>query len=171
MSRALGKPLLDVFCMFVDRDDDTDAGVIMMHTQIKLLLKKSVHLETIIDDNRSYYRWPEPVCREFLETVFEYLALQTALNTYFVTLRPAIALFHVTIKSHMLLHCAIYSFGISPSMVWNYMGEDFMGRIKSLVLQNTAGTAWLKVNEKLVDQYCRGMNSFLVDDTFDTFRS
>ena len=141
-----------------------------MHAKLSLLLRKSDELETIIDDHKDEYRWSDSVCEYFLATTYDMLALQRAVSNWFHNQTPAIALFHTTIKSHMLVHVALYSFRINPSMVWNFMGEDFMKRMKTLCQQNTCATDWLDVNAKLIDQYCRGMDFFLLDDNMEYFR-
>ena len=164
--RHFGKPLLDVFDKYRKLAPDRR----LLHAQIRLLLKKSVELEVIIDDNKEFYRWPTPVCEQFLQSTFDLLELQRAVSNFFHNQEPAIALFHTTIKSHMQLHVALYSFGINPIMVWNFMGEDFMKRMKTLAQQNTSATPWLKVNAKMVDQYCRGMDFFLLDGNCEFFR-
>ena len=159
--RQFGKPLLDVFKLNCVKTGDK--AVDTMHQQIVLVLQRSVKLEQIIEDHKLEYRWDTPVCEDFLETTFDYLALQKALSNYFVGQSPPIALFNVTIKSHMVLHCALYNFGINPCMVWNYQGEDFMGRVKKLVQQNTNGLQWKAVNGACIEQYIRGMDLILRD--------
>ena len=154
--RALAKPLLDVFT--IHRSACSDPHLRLVNTQIRMLLKTSVSLENIIDDNRGVYRWPTVVCQRFMDETCKYLALQKGISNFFDEQTPAIPLFNITIKSHMLVHCAAYSFGINPAMFWNYMGEDFMKRIKVIAQSNTRGTHWANVNAKLIEQYVRGMD-------------
>jgi hypothetical protein len=164
--------LLDVFTHF-EKEFNTntpDPARKMVHAQIKLLLARSVELEEIIDANKSVYRWPENICERFLECTFELCALQRAVSNWCSEQQPPIAMFNVTIKSHMLIHCALYSFGINPVMVWNYMGEDYMKRIKKLTAQNAVATNWLNVNAKVIEQYVRGMDLFLQDESAGYFR-
>jgi hypothetical protein len=127
-------------------------------------------MEEILDSNKALYRWNDATCDEFLALTLKYLELQKGLANHFDEQDPPIALFHTTIKSHMLVHCALYAYGINPTVVWNYMGEDFMKRMKPLAQSNTRGTHWSDVNGKLVEQYVQGMDLFLLDENIGFFR-
>ena len=167
-TRALGKPLRTVFNRLVQRCPD--AGRMMVHRQIDLLLLKSAQMEEIIDAHKNTYVWPRQVAKQYLKITFDYLSLQQSVHNWFSGQRPCIALFHITVKSHMLVHGALYNFAINPSLVWNYMGEDFMKKIKKLAAQNAVATNWLSVNQKVVQQYVHGMDFFLRDANFEYFR-
>ncbi len=45
-----------------------------------------------------------------------------------------------------------------------------MKRIKKLTAQNAVATNWLNVNAKVIEQYVRGMDLFLQDESAGYFR-
>eukprot|EP00969_Alexandrium_andersonii_P211002 9318989-Alexandrium_andersonii.AAC.1 len=70
--------------------------------------------------------WPPAASQQFQSVVFNFLALQTALGSFFHS--QGVFLFHTTIKSHYLIHLGDCTAWINPRIAWNYAGEDFMQR-------------------------------------------
>jgi hypothetical protein len=160
--RAIGKPLQVIFEIYMDRKRLVDK-------QINLMLKRSVQLEEILHKNKDCYCWPKNVCDDFRTKTFEFLNLSSAIAEHFHTQKPPLKLFDVTIKFHILIHAALFAYGINPCVTWNYMGEDMMKKMKVLVQANTRGTKWLDVGDKVIDQYVQGMD-FLLDPDERFFR-
>ena len=154
--RALGKPLIEIFQLYMDQKERVDR-------EILLLLRKSVALEEHLEQNKHFYCWPKAACDKFLETTHEYLCLLSTVADRFHNMRPPKYYFDVTIKAHGLLHCAKAAYGINPTLVWCYMGEDMMKKMKSLISQNTRGTHYLDVGDKVMNQYIYGMD-YLLDE-------
>ena len=153
---SLGAPLLIIFAHYMDNRN-------IQHKQVRALLKRTVRLEEIMQENRQHWKWPRAASTEFLKNTWEYLELKRALANHYHQSSPAVWLFHVTIKSHYLVHLALFVEHMNPTLVWNYSGESMMKRIKSLCQQNSRGTGWLNVEPKVMDQYVYGME-FLLDD-------
>ena len=135
----------------------------ILDREILLMLRKSVELEDHLDRHKHFYCWPEAACDAFLRKTHEYLCLLSSVANRFHTMRPPKHYFDVTIKAHGLLHCAKSAYGISPTLVWCYMGEDMMKKMKALLSQNTRGTQWIAVGDKTIRQYVYGMD-FLLDE-------
>jgi hypothetical protein len=152
----ISKPLLRIFKHYMDKENT-------VHKQVKGLLQASIRLDSIITNNWNHWKWPAAEAALFLKTTWEYLTFKTALANHFQDCEHPIRLFHVTIKSHYLIHLALSTFHMNPVLAWNYSGEALMKRVKSLCCQNVRGTPWLKVEPKTMKQYVYGME-FLIDD-------
>jgi len=153
----ISKPLLQIFKHYMDKKDT-------VHKQIKGLLQTSIKLDSIITNNFNHWKWPAAEAELFLQTTWEYLTFKTSLANHFQDREHPIRLFHVTIKSHYLVHLALSVFHMNPCLAWNYSGEALMKRVKSLCCQNVRGTPWLQVEPKTMRQYVYGMESLLDED-------
>ena len=87
------------------------------------MLTASIKLDSIMNDNWNHWKWPAAEAKLFLKTTWEYLAFKTALANHFQTREHPVRLFHVTIKSHYLVHLALATFHMNPCLAWNYSGE------------------------------------------------
>ena len=111
----------------------------MQHIQIRKLLKNSTELEKIVKDNLDCYKYPAAVAQRYLQLTWEMMDLKRGLANFYHQQAPPVALFHLTIKCHYLVHIALLCKYLSPSRIWNYSGEAMMKRLKALVTQNTDG--------------------------------
>ena len=150
--RHLGEPLERVFAKFMD---DTNRE----HKLVRLGLKFSVLMEHILDRNVHSWVFNDNDHREFLEACYNFLAAQTALGNYYHP--KQIKLFHCTVKSHYLLHIALFSRHTNPRTVWTYLGEDYMQRIKKIVGASQRGTPPHIISEKVIWKYVTGLSFIL----------
>jgi hypothetical protein len=103
-------------------------------TQIMMALESSHKLDTIIDDYKEEYVYPAAVYAEFKGAGFRYMVLFNALGRYYSEVHePAMKLFDVTIKAHMLCHCVLQAEFVNPRLGWCYYGEDFMQKMHKLL--------------------------------------
>ena len=131
------------------------------HRQIRLLLKTSCRLEDMLDEHRELVCYPEPIAREFEGHTWSYCRLLNALSADFAS--SGQRLFDLTIKAHMLIHCARQSRNLNPRMTWCYSGEDFMHKIRTLAGSCLVGTKPWKYGTKFVKQYLVGLAMRLTD--------
>ena len=127
-------PLLRVLRLYMVRGDT-------QHTQVRKLLKNPLELEQIVKQNLDSYKYPAAVAERYLKLTFEMMDLKRALTNFYHQQQPPVALFHITVKCHYLVHIALLCKYLNPSRVWNYSGEAMMKRLKALIRQNTDGAA------------------------------
>ena len=80
---------------------------------------------------------PDVAAREFKTSSWTYAQCQNAVGAYFNRAMKAMV-FDVTIKTHYTLHCAQRSHHLNPRKGWNFIGEDFMAKIKKLLSSCTS---------------------------------
>lgn len=151
--KSMQPALLHALRSIVDRS-------IPIERHIFNLLEVSVRMETILDSCAECFKLPDNLSQEFIDNTFKYLAVNTLLRRHF----DGIMLFHVTIKSHYLIHIAFSTQYWSPRLGWCYSGEDFVGRIKSLIAACHSGTPARLVVAKSLRRYCVGMGFNLMSD-------
>ena len=152
--KNIGMPLLNIFEAHYDRRS-------WEQRKIRLAIKMSILIESILDDNKDEYRLSETNAKKFLDAVHSMNCLTTELGNFFHSQRPHIELFNYTIKNHYLIHIALMSKYLNPSLVWCYQGEDFVGRMKILVQQCIKALPAHKVFNKAMQKYVHGL-SFLL---------
>jgi hypothetical protein len=152
--RHLGPALLKVVEGVMDSADRT-------HRQVRLALRCSCRLEALLDEHDRAFKLPPAAAAEWESAVYDLLALVTALANEF---HPrGIMLWHITIKSHYLLHLGKLVHHINPRLGWCYAGEDFVGRLKLLVQAAHRGTPAHLVVNKVLLKYALGMGYNLMD--------
>jgi len=157
--RHLGRPLWHVFQAHMDNAQE-------VHRWVSLGLKYSVALEEILDAHPAASCLPADSGADFLETIYKFLAVLTALSTH--CHGRGQLLFHFTIKNHFLLHVGMYCQYMSPRACWNYSGEDFMQRVRRIVGSCQRGTAPPLVCTKVMDKYIQGLGFVLLGDNWDS---
>ena len=146
--RHLGRALFNVFVTYMSADNRE-------HRFIKMGLEASVRMEDILDSTVGQYTLSGNEYSEFVDAAFAFLGAQTALGNIF---HPrAIFLFHTTIKSHYLLHCALLSCYIHPRFGWTYGNESFMQVGRKLVSACQRGTRPQLVGSKVMKKYIDGL--------------
>ena len=70
-------------------------------------------------------------------------------------------LFHTTVKSHWLAHAALLVAHQIPRSAWTYPGEDFLQRLRKLVMASSAGTGPHQVVGKVMHKYCYAVGLYL----------
>ena len=153
--RNFGRPLLNVFTKFMDNSN-------RIHKLIRLGLHFSMLMEDILDRNVSEFVLNQTDHREFLESCYNFLAAQTALGNHYHP--KGLLRLHCTIKSHYMLHIALYSRYMNPRLVWTYMGEDYMQNIKQIVSASQRGTPPPLIANMAVNKYLDGLSFALVGD-------
>ena len=98
--KHLMRPLYCACLEFLDGDRQ-------VHRWVLHGLRCSAEIEDILESNKNNFKLREDSAHKLLTTVTEFLAFQTSLRDHFGTAKQ---LFHITIKSHYLLHIAIIVF-------------------------------------------------------------
>lgn len=131
----------------------------LRHQQVRLLLQRGNRLEEILNEHPDAHALPGDVAADFLKVTHELLAIQTALNAHFVS--QGLQLFHITVKAHYLLHCAMLAGVVNPRMSWCYCGEDFMQKMRTLVGSCCKGSQPSQIIVKVAVKYRRAMHQQL----------
>ena len=151
--RHLGPSLLKTFVEFMDVRKQE-------HRWVRQALEASVRMEQILDEAVDAFRLPPLLAVEFLDKAHDFLIKLNAIRAHFGV---RLQLFHVTIKSHMLLHIAINARYLNPRLAWCYTGEDMMKIIKKVIGNAQKGTPPRLVVAKVMRRYCKGMGLILSD--------
>ena len=122
---------------------------------MQLAMDAVMAIEAIVHDRKADFVWPPAVADQWLDLVFRFLQLQSALASSF-QLR-GMFLFHVTIKSHYLIHIAQRARHLNPCRSWCFSGEDMMGRVKHLVAAAYRGAGPPQVVSKVLRKYTKGL--------------
>ena len=67
------------------------------------------------------------------------------------------ALFHITIKSHVLLHIAQDSSRVNPLKTWCFAAEDFLQKVRLLVQHSSHGSSPIHIQNVVMTKYVRGL--------------
>ena len=146
--RHFVEPLMVVFRKYMSRESQP-------HRQILMALEASAEMERILDDHVGDYVLPDEAHQQYWKATFEFLALATAVSTYYHG--NVGCLFNFTIKFHLLAHIAFYAKYFNPRLAWCYSGEDFMQKIKKIVGSCQRGTSPCLVATKAVGKYASGL--------------
>ena len=98
---------------------------------------------------------PDREKTEILECGTNFLACSTALKGHFSAIPGLRKLFHITIKSHYLMHVCLQAPCLNPRLGWCYSGEDFVQPIKKIAKSCSYGTALWEVTNKTITKYIR----------------
>jgi hypothetical protein len=147
--RHLGEPLLQVWRMNMDKNNTR-------HVQVCLLLEHNIRMEHILDEHPTEAALPPAAASSFRKSTFYLLALLTTLSQYFSA--NNIALFHITIKAHYLVHIALRAHEVSPKQSWCYCGEDFMQKMGKLISSCCKGRHPSDVIMKVSRKYLRAIH-------------
>ena len=129
-SRHLVPCLLGAFKRHYDKKVTAQRWMLMA-------LERSAEFDEILDVHADEYKLPGDAAARLLEVTREYLQLVSALRNHFGS---RLQLFHVTAKSHYLIHVAMLAKYMNPRLCWCYSGEDFVGRIKQVIASCQHGT-------------------------------
>ena len=129
--KGLARPLASTFRHFAKVVAALPAIQI---TQICMALDASATLDEIIDDNPDAYVFDDATYASFKEAGFKYMVLFNALGRFYSEVhRPALKLFNITIKAHLLCHCVLQAEFVNPRLGWCFYGEDFMQKMRKLL--------------------------------------
>ena len=170
--KHIGLPLLLIWdqCRgrFVDSavlEGEDRANAVLLWQQIRLGLRLSIDIDSILDDYVDCARLPPGVRGPFAATVFNFLRVFSALGQA-VIFGQRRELFNITIKSHMLAHLALQSAYINPVFGSCYSGEDFMKRMKRLGQSCARGVTARDVPRKLLNKYLVALHLLWTEDLF-----
>ena len=141
-------PLMDVFMLYSDPNNE-------LHSSMLSAMKKSARIEEILSEHSGVVG-PLPAAAEFMTCTAEFLLLMQYLNRE--CLGQDYQLFSVTIKAHVLMHSAMQSFHMNPTMGWVYMGEDFQGTMRTLMESCSAGNKPHQATVKLTKKWARAID-------------
>ena len=116
----------------------------------------------MMEENKHAYKFPEEAGKRFRASIFEFLATVTWLRSHF----GGEALFHITIKSHYLMHLGLMGIHLNPRLGWCYAGEDYMQLIGRIVKSCQSGSPTRIVANKSVAKYLTGMEYLFNDLRF-----
>lgn len=145
--RNLGEPLLSVWTSKMDRSNT-------LHQQVAFMLRCSVKMETMLKENREFFRYPPALASEYLQTAEKYLQLTSSIARQYN--ESGKRLFDLTTKHHILWHCAKSAAVLNPAKSWCYMGEDNMQHVRRLASSCLAGTKQWCVGPKVLRKWSRG---------------
>ena len=147
--RSLGRPLLEIWTARYDRTKK-------FHRIVRLCLEKSIALESLLDENKSVYRFTDADAVRFREACWDLAALITTLGNEYHP--KAIFLFHYTIKTHLMIHAGLEASEISPRVGWCYSGESAMRLVKELMQASCRGSCPALTMSKAMLKYSFGMS-------------
>ena len=150
--RNLTPALLHVFKEVMVHDNT-------QHRLIRLCMERLKAMDEVVEANKSEFTFSKDVAASFLQMTYDFLSANNALADFFHN--QNIMLFHITIKYHYLVHIALRSVGVSPSLAWCYGGESFLKHIKRICRQASFGTRMEKLSDKIIEQWMCGMHQML----------
>ena len=151
--RHVGPALLRAFEHYMDADNQ-------VHRWVRLGIKASIQMETILNSCENEWKVPAPLDSKLVASGFAFLACQNALREHFGVHRR---IFHVTIKSHVLMHACMMAKYLHPRRTWCYSGEDFISRIAKIIMKSNRGTPLRFVVDRTMHKYARGLLSELLE--------
>jgi hypothetical protein len=160
--RHLGKPLKHVFSSMMDPSND-------MHALIYRALSSSVAIDEILDSHPDSFKLPEVAADALLLETNNHLAFVNTLKVRFMAMDPPMYMFHQTIKSHMLIHCALQARHLHLRLSWCFAGEDFMRLTKRTMASCLRGTKQWNVLRKFLTKYANCIHFRMVrqEDWFE----
>jgi len=129
-----------------------------VHQKILLLLKLNVMIETMMTNFSHLISFPSDKVELFRRYVFAWAQSQVELSQYFAEQNVGKTLFTVTSKMHQVVHCAKNAQFLNPSLVWCFIGEDFMRRVQKLGEASVRGNNGAQAVSKMMQHYRLAMH-------------
>lgn len=148
--KSIGPALLSLWKQHMN------AGLVV-HKQIELLLKCTIGLDKIIDENRHEVSMSESDSKRLISKAFSMAQVNLQVYNHFKD-EGYSKLFHVSAKMHMMLHNALLSGFVSPSLVWCFAGEDMMRKVQTLAQSCVKGVTGPVALRKMVAHYRLAMH-------------
>ena len=126
-----------------------------MHQKVRLLIQLSVLLDEKLDAiPQECHTTPRDMRLDLLDTCHTFLCLWNEMQAFFVNNEDAQdnELFHITIKTHFLLHCCLDR--SNPKKMWCFRGEDLMARMRKLAFSCAKRSQSWQVGNKAIGKYC-----------------
>ena len=140
------QPVSDALMHFRDQDPAQE-GVFL---QMVAVLNASVDIDALLDGTDSCKLTSAQANR------LERLVMQLNVGTTKLcqAFRPqGIWLFNFVPKNHYVFHLAMLGRHMSPKLVWCYMGEDLMDKVKKLAQGSFRGTYPKNLGNKVIGKY------------------
>ena len=148
--KNIAKPMLKLWTEFHDAGND-------IHKKILLLMITLVDIETLLAEHSGEINLPEAAYKQFVKNTFLIAQLQQMLSDHFQGLnKPKV--FSATSKTHQILHAALYSKHVQPSLTWCFGGEDYMRKIQNLGQSTVRGVNPHNTTIKMANHYRLGLH-------------
>ena len=121
------------------------------HAAIYEALLASFKMDQILDAYPDTDVLPGSSSQEFVDASWKYARLQNATADYYA--QQGLMLFDVTIKTHWTCHCAQHAPFLNPRKSWNFAGEDFMHKCKTLMQSCVKGNSIHQSECKFAEKY------------------
>ena len=130
----------------------------LLHEEAVLCgLKSSAEMDEILATFPDADVLPKIFADQFNRASWTYARAQNACASFYNE-ELKLMLFDATIKTHWMLHQALTCGFLNPRKSWNFAGEDFMQKIKTLLASCTRGNCAAQSTVKLVEKWCYGMH-------------
>ena len=130
------------------------------HSQIKVLLACSVHLDHLLDIHKEADVLPPDAAKEFMNAGFAVNTCMTSLLDLFSE-EYGWSLFNITPKNHYLAHICLAAKYLNPRRAWCYAGEDMMRHVRRMGSQSARGVTADKIGKKLMTYYMHALGMSL----------
>ena len=156
--KHLGSVLGHVWAELMDPGD-------ALHVTVKLALQNNRRMDEILQDNPGPNKLPTAVAADFLETTHRFLTLYQEASRLVVdgvaagNIPPGITFFSITVKAHVLLHCALQAGWAHPFRTYCFAGEDFMKHSKRLIGACCRAMSAQHVSSKFAEKYVLALDT------------
>ena len=154
--KQLSKALLHVFNLHRGGHPPAKDKV---YRAIALLVTMFIRMDEILNQHPShvYPRLPREAADSFKEACFSSMALLNMIAAYYMTNivyvnKEPVQLFDVTIKARCMVHIALTAGVLNPRLSICYGGEDYVGRMKKIVIASVRGAKGSLVGTKVLDR-------------------
>ena len=114
---------------------------------------------------------PADAAKDFKDATWHYAKCQNAAANWYNKSEEGgqLTVFDVTIKTHMSLHGGLRSGHLNPRRTYNYIGEDFMHKTKTLMESCVPGNSAAASTLKHMEKYCTALDISLQQIECDVF--
>ena len=124
---------------------------IALHEKVLLLLQLSIKLDQIVDSqDPDRFTMDEGTRQDLENSCRAFLLMWSDVQKCF-TQDDKNALFHITIKAHMLVHACLLS--ASPRRTWCFRGEDVMQKMRRVCFSCSKRSPPWEVGNKAIRKY------------------
>ena len=123
-----------------------------IHQAVLHGLQCSARMDGLLDLYAGFDVLPTAAATEFEQSSFGYAQAQTAAGLHYGK-KDGLFVFDVTIKTHYTLHQGKTAGELNPRLNWNYAGEDFMSKVRTLLSGATKGNYPSSSLVKCIEQY------------------
>ena len=128
-----------------------------VHRRVKILLETNLELDRLLDaypTTAGHWSLPKDVAKTFKQHMFTVGQLHKQLSDHFKAID--IKIFNMTAKSHMLMHIALLSEHVHPTLGWCFQSEGFMRVVQRLLQSCVRGNTAVQAMGKATIHYNLG---------------